>query len=305
MSADPHQRVLTRRQWLVGVGACAGAGLPILRAVAEGNPSLSFGLVTDVHSADIPPKTNRHYRDALEKLGQAVDTFRQRKAEFIIQLGDFIDADPAKVDDLGYLAAARKVWDRFEGPKYHVLGNHCVTVLSRKEFMDGIGWPGRNAHYSFDQAGWHFVVLDACYRRDETPYNAGNFDWKDSWVPAAEQQWLRDDLRKNAAKPTIVMLHQNLQDQKVSTGVKNADQVRSILEAAGNVVAVLQGHEHKGDYDRINGIHYVTFQGNIVGPASEGSTYAIVTLGPGRTIAIRGFGRESSRKLVGQVAGPR
>ena len=39
--------------------------------------------------------------------------------------------------------------------------------------------------------------------------------------------------------------------------IKNATDVRKVLEASGKVLAVFQGHNHKNDYNEIGGIHYM------------------------------------------------
>jgi len=46
------------------------------------------------------------------------------------------------------------------------------------------------SYFSLDHGGVHFVVLDACYRKDGISYDAGKFDWKDTDIPAVEREWL-------------------------------------------------------------------------------------------------------------------
>jgi len=129
---------LSRRQFL----KCAAAGIGTSAAgwFSEGRMALaetavepfSFGLVTDVHYADVAPKGSRYYRDSHEKLRLAVDTFNQRKVPFVVELGDFVDAGSSKADDLKYLQSIRKVFETFHGERHYVLGNHCVTRLTKE-----------------------------------------------------------------------------------------------------------------------------------------------------------------------------
>ena len=45
--------------------------------------------------------------------------------------------------------------------------------------------------------------------------------------------------------------------------IKNADVVRGLLEADGQVLAVFSGHDHRGEIAVRNGIHYFVLEGNV------------------------------------------
>jgi alkaline phosphatase len=279
----------------------AGAAAVAIPAAAQAQPpsgeTFSFGVITDLHYAEIAPKGKRYCADSLAKLRQAVATFTARKLPLMVELGDLIDAGPSKADDLGYVKVMRKALEEFPGQHRIVLGNHCVFTLTKEEFLAGLGRPATPTYYSFDQGAWHFVVLDGDFRRDGTAYRAGNFHWTDAWIPDDQQQWLAGDLRRAGKRPTVVLVHQNLQDSTASCGVKNAHRVRKILQDAGNVKAVLQGHLHEGASVRIEGIPYFTFKAAVEGPVAENNAYAIVTLGPGDRVDVEGFGRQPSQRL--------
>ena len=59
----------------------------------EAEQPVSFGLITDLHYADKPPAGSRHYRDTPDKLAKAAERFANDKLDFVVELGDFIDAD--------------------------------------------------------------------------------------------------------------------------------------------------------------------------------------------------------------------
>ncbi len=294
----------TRRRFLTTAGAALGFGAAGLLAPRRGlcagegdEPALAFGVVTDVHYADAPPRGSRHYRDSLAKLRAAVDTFSRRKVAFAVELGDLIDSGPSKQAELEHLRAADEVYGVFRGPRHYVLGNHCLNALAKDEFLARGGARVKKSFYSFDCGGFHFVVLDANFRRDGTPYAAGNFSWTDTWIPRPEQQWLADDLHQAAARRSFVFVHQNLDDETDPHGVKNAPVVRRILEEAGNVVAVFQGHKHSGGYVQIGGVHYVTLRAMVEGPTVKNNAYAIVTLDASGRPRIEGFGRQDDGKF--------
>jgi len=285
-----NRRDLLKRA-VAGAGLSAVAGsFRLWAAEPRAEPSLCFGVVTDVHYADIPSRGVRDYRRSLEKLKQAVATFRKHSPAFIIELGDLIDADPEKRDDLKYLETARAVLKGFSGPCHYVLGNHCVWVLGKERFMAGGGL--ERSYYSFDSGPCHCVVLDACFSKDEQPYQPGRFDWKDSWIPAEEQRWLADDLARAKDRRTLIFVHQNLHDETRNCGIKNAPDVRKILERAGNVLAVFQGHEHTGGYAHLGGIHYITLRGMVEGSDLGSNAYAMVTVEGRDRLRVEGFGKQ-------------
>lgn len=77
-------------------------------------------------------------------------------------------------------------------------------------------------------------------------------------------------------------------------GVKNAPDVRKILEASGKVLAVLQGHHHQNDCKEIDGIHYCTLRAMIEGSGAENNACVVMDILPGDTIRITGFRKQKS-----------
>ena len=57
-----------------------------LASSSSGLQKITFGFVTDVHQADKDPSSNRYYRDAVDKLTDAVSVFNARNdLRFIYQ----------------------------------------------------------------------------------------------------------------------------------------------------------------------------------------------------------------------------
>ena len=75
--------------------------------------------------------------------------------------------------------------------------------------------------------------------------------------------------------------------------MKNAHEVRSILERAGNVHAVFQGHDHAGGFHTVNGIPYITIKAAVTGPGLENNAFAIVHV-KNREIMERGYGKQEN-----------
>ena len=123
-------------------------------AAASPAAPVRFGIVADIH------KDVMH--DADERLTRFIDRMQEVKPDFILQLGDFCTPAP---QNRQFLA----IWDRFRGPRHHVLGNHDMDGdqtkgpdkkynFTREETMAYWGMPAR--YYSFDLGGLHFVILD-------------------------------------------------------------------------------------------------------------------------------------------------
>ena len=255
--------------------------------------TISFGMIADTHYADKNTWGTRYYRDSDEKLVQCIETFNELKPSFIIELGDFID-DNVKEIEIGYLKKIDSIFSQFNGDRYYVLGNHDMSSLSKEEFLSVTSAHGK--YYSFDYSSFHFVVLDGNYNGDGSDYNAGNFYWTETYINTPQLEWLRNDLEKASNKTTIVFTHQNIHNENDNYRLNNAREVRLILEQAGNVCAVFQGHYHNGGYNVVNGIHYVTLQGAVENPGLENNKYAL-TDADRDNIKIEGYGKQNSYEL--------
>ena len=260
-----------------------------LYAADEETPSLNIGLITDLHYADKPASGSRHYRETPGKLAEAADHFAQYKPEFIVELGDFIDAADSVAAELGYLKRINRDYSQICKQRHYVLGNHCVYTLRKREFLDAVEQP--KSYYSFDAGKFHFVVLDSCFRTDGMPYGRKNFEWTDPNLPPAELEWLKDDLKKTNRK-TVVFAHQRL-DVSDHYGVKNAVAVRKTLEDSGKVLAVFQGHSHDNAHREIAGIHYCTMVAMVEGSGAQSNGYSILKIASNGTIAVSGFRKQN------------
>ena len=266
-----------------------------------GRGTIRFGLVTDIHYADADTVGSRFYRHSLDKLTECVELMNAKTVDFLIELGDFKDQNspPVEQKTISYLQGVEKVFQQFNGPTYHVLGNHDEDSISKAQFLSNIentDISSDRSYYSFDFKGLHFVVLDANYKADGTDYDHGNFDWTDTNIPAAELAWLKEDLSV-ASGPVILFVHQLL-DGTGSHYVKNADEVRLILQESGKVLTVFQGHYHQGSHRCIKGIHYYTLKALVEGPGAENNAYAIVEVLPETTIAITGYRKAVSKQFT-------
>lgn len=297
MSSQITRRAFLHQSGGVGVAASGLCLMSQTHARETEDEAFAFGIVTDLHYADKPNAGSRYYRDSVAKLEQCVTTLNEKKLAFTIQGGDFIDKAPDKPTELRYLKTIRETFDEYKGEKHFVLGNHDLATLSKSEFLDNCGATISDSFYSFDKAGFHFVVLDANFLEGGKPYDSGNYNWTDTWIHSTQREWLADDLKLATDRKTIVFVHQNLHDEKDPHGIKNAPLSRTVLEEAGNVLAVFQGHDHRGAYKQINGIHYLVLKALVEGPALKNNSYGVVAIDTGNKISIDGFGRQADQSF--------
>jgi len=287
---SPEFETISRREFLRAGAALVAAGALGAGALADARTKpardgIVIGIFTDSHYADRNRGGNRYYRDSSAKLTEFVAAMNKAKPDFAVVLGDFVDKGRTLQAEMAYLKHIEGVFGKFKGPRHHVIGNHDVATFTKAQFTAGTGMPAPN--YSFDSGPIHCIVLDANFKKDFKPYKAGNFNWTQTYVPPDEQKWLKADL-KATAKKTVVFIHQPLDDEKGSHGVKNSPEVRRILERSGKVQAVFQGHNHRGAYRSINGIHYFTMQAMVEGPGLKNNAYALAHIAA-KGVKVKGF----------------
>jgi hypothetical protein len=284
--------------------ACFVCFALVLPALANaGTDVIRFGLFTDLHAHDVDsPLDGKWMTHTEERVAAFVDAMNGWDADFVIELGDYVNGwlvfggdlgDAARIPDI--LAWTETLYAGFEGPRYHVLGNHDVYNLSKQEYLDRVSVD--QTYYSFDVGAFHFVVLDLQYAEDGTDL-AYTYSGVAGFVPEAEIAWLQQDLAASD-DPTIVFVHQMLDQYVEELGralVSNQPEVQGILEADGDVVAVFQGHDHDNAHDSVGGIHYVTFEALV----DQGTppSWASITLDPSSgTIRVEGAGAQVDYEL--------
>ena len=225
----------------------AGFALPVfLEGCGPRSQRIRFAVCTDVHQDII--------HDGPERINTFIQAAEKANAGFVIQLGDF--CFPLEENK-----AFMEKWNSFNGPKYHVLGNHDMDVSSKAVTQKF--WNMENPYYSFDQGGFHFVVLDPNYFLHEgefVDYENGNYyahAGSRAFLPKPQVEWLKKDLEATD-KFTIVFSHQSL----ISPGsIKNQEAIRELFEKVNldqkRVIACFSGHEHRDYHLERNGIHYI------------------------------------------------
>lgn len=208
-----------------------------------------FGICADVHQG----WCGADYSAALKKF---ITEANEREADFIIQLGDF--ANPGK---LGELALAE--WKKFNGPAYHVLGNHDAEGCGKEKAMQFLAMDKK--YYSFDSGKYHFIVLDTNYikiGKEYIDYYSERHDpaFFSCHISSEQLEWLRKDI-DSTDKRCFVFTHAALAVGDWT--VQNLHELQAIFWAANEkagynkVTMCFSGHDHADAYLCQGGVHYV------------------------------------------------
>lgn len=294
---------LNRREFLAACGAFAA--FELTGAPSGEAPLVRFGVLTDCHYADknmMPSggswkNGDMYYRDSLVKMRRFVSVMNERKPDFVIELGDFKDmsAHPTKEETFGFLETIEAEYAKFEGPRYHVLGNHDMDIFTKEEFFSRITNDGVRptcGHYAFERGGVRFLALDSCYAedRDDRPFANENWRGNGIFIPPAERAWLKAELAAAGNRPVIAFCHHRLDpNTQPGTAVHNASEIRSIFKEAGNVRAVFTGHVHTGGSCNMDGMLYYSLRGMVIGPSDVANSFAEVGVYPSGHVSITHF----------------
>lgn len=303
MTNSPEGYSLARRRFIKLTGM-ATTGLLLNSCFPGKSKPVRFGLVTDSHYADREPAGKRYYRESLDKMKECIDVMNKEKVDFVIHLGDFKDEDKNKEseDTLKYLRAIEAQFGKFDGPRYHCVGNHDVDSITKQQFLSNVENTGigqDKSYYSFDSGDFHCVVLDSNFHEDGRDhfYKEGA-DWRNTNMPQDELQWLSEDL-KSTDLPILIFTHHPLHTFKKHE-VRNYEDIQRVLESQKNVVAVFQGHVHQENYVNVSGIHYFTQLAMVDHSGPENNSFSIVSISE-EEIQIDGYRRVSDQSYKHQV----
>jgi len=249
--------------------------LGLYAEAAEQPPDLRFGFVTDLHYGDLDASGDINYRLGLDKLATAVAAFDAEDLDFVLQCGDHAEVALASspAQGLADLEAAVAALEDATAPVYHVLGNHDFGGgVTKEQAVAAMGMP--SAYYTFEVNGITCVVLDS----SGTSHGATQLEWLETTLAGATA--------------ALVFTHRWIHSDGHAAAVTDSAETRSVIEAAGNVIAVIEGHNHSNDSATINGIPYYAMQA-ATRQASAACARAIITL-RGRTLAIVGSDGQTS-----------
>ncbi|KAL8057291.1 hypothetical protein ABFX02_04G175100 [Erythranthe guttata] len=265
----------------------------------QNKPLLSFGVISDVQYADIPDGHSflgvpRYYRHSLHVLQRAVKSWNHQNLKFAINFGDIVDGFCPKDQSLTSVNKILNEFRLFNGPTYHMIGNHCLYNLPRDKLLPllNIRNPNYLAYYEFSPIPeFRFVVLDGydvsaigwpkdhpntkkavnflAERNPNSDKNSPNgligrdrrFLMFNGAVGKEQIEWL-DRVLGDATKldqKVVIGCHLPLDADASSNEALlwNYNEVMDVVHRYSCVKACLAGHDHKGGYSvDSHGVHH-------------------------------------------------
>ncbi|XP_057787910.1 manganese-dependent ADP-ribose/CDP-alcohol diphosphatase-like [Salvia miltiorrhiza] len=262
-------------------------------------PLASLGVISDVQYADIPDGSSflgvpRYYRHSLHVLQRAVKKWNEEKVNFVINFGDIVDGYCPKDQSLAAVKNIVNEFSLFNGPIYHMIGNHCLYNLSRETLLPMLNIPTTDLHAYYDFSPvpeYRFVVLDgydisAIGWPDDHPnaVKAADFLWErnpnsdknspngllgrdrrflmfNGAVGKEQLEWL-DGVLQDATcsnQKVVICCHLPLDPQASSNEALlwNYNEVMDLIHRYDCVKVCLAGHDHKGGYSVDSyGVHH-------------------------------------------------
>jgi len=294
---------ISRRKFIGTVGATGAALAAGVTATAFGmageRPRLKPKRVLRIaHLSDIHVQPEGAAPEGMARALRSVQNLTD-KPDVIFTGGDCV------MDSLGADKARTKAqWATFKAvlknecslPVFHCIGNHDVWGWARDDgetkadrlygkqwAVEEFGIKGR--YYSFDKAGWHFIVLDGTHCLDvkkEGESYTGKLDEE-------QFEWLKAELDKTAAERPICLLshipimcfcafldgeNEKDGDWHVPGAWMHIDarRIKDLFLEHKNVRLCLSGHMHLHDKVEYLGVKYLC-NGAVSGGWWEGSHY--------------------------------
>lgn len=272
---------------------------------------LVFALCSDLHFGPEAlfqgrlRKLTAHAGPLLRRFVERMNT--EVKPSLVLNLGDDLE-DEGPAGDRARYRECMEILGGLEAALAHVAGNHDTVHLSAAELV--AAWRASSPraiaprepaslHYTFDHAGYRFVVLHTRERKDlDITLGEEQLAWLEATMGALD-------------RPCFVAMHHPASDQHLVGNrwfeghanialLQERKRLRATLEAQnarggpGRVLAVFNGHLHWNHLDLHGGIPYVTVQ-SLVENLDEDR--------PGRPAEAHAVVRVSRSRIVVEVAG--
>ncbi len=266
---------------------------------------LTFAVITDVQTgdnADDPswsiggsPEEYRRYSTGTQRMQEFVDEFNgDGTIQACVNLGDWVDTTSEDGTRIALLDALVTQSLGLPTAVIGTEGNHETAKLAGADFISSVDAnhvTRANTHtdlggyisYTYDVGGIRFVVLSSGSNRTE----AGKLTWFETQLNAS-------------TLPVIVLTHYPLwlATEWQWTYASNYADYQTLIEAAGNVQAVICGHYHPDDIDVvINNVPYIKLPGSVLAPDAADNAYLKIEIIP--YVVFTPDGMKANIKITG------
>lgn len=284
-------------------------------------PLFSFGVISDVQHADVPDGRSfigvpRYYRHSILVLQRAVRKWNNhKKHKFVLNFGDIVDGFCPQDQSLNTVRKVVAEFEKFDGPVYHMIGNHCLYNLPRNKLLPMLKIPNDDgrAYYDFSPTPeFRFVVLDGYdisaigwpedhpntlkavkFLQEKNPNTEKNspeglvglqrrFLKFNGAVGKEQLKWLDGILQEatEMRQNVVICCHLPLDPGATSKEALlwNYDEVMNVIHSYNCVKACLAGHDHKGGHSiDSHGVHHRVLEAALeCPPGTDGFGYVNV-----------------------------
>jgi len=310
-------------------------------------PMFTFGVIADVQYADIPDGRSflgvpRYYRHSISVLQRALSAWnKQGNIKFSINFGDIVDGFCPKDKSLWAVQKVVDEFDKFDGPTYHMFGNHCLYNLPRSKLVALLKMPtdSNRAYYEFSPCPeYRFVVLDAYdfstlgWPRDH-PVTAAAMKFLEEKNPNTDKNspeglvgvdrrfvmfngavgkeqlsWLSDVLQDASERRQNVILCSHLPMDPGSASpvglMWNYDEVMAVVRRYNCVKACFAGHDHRGGHTvDSHGVHHRTLEAALECPPGT-SAFGHIEAYPDKLLLVGSDGMDDTEMCFQSPARP-
>lgn len=265
--------------------------------------SFKVAVLADCQYCNQPDRGKRMYKTSDQRLREFVKESNKHDLIFTIQLGDLIDKDYESFSPI------LKILGDLKNPLYHVLGNHDFSVSPKPKSAVLNLLKLKERYYSIKVNNYRFIVLDGndlsfhAYEKGSEKYQEAELYYEQNNIKApkwngalsqAQMQWLEKHLKEaeNLKEKVILFCHFPI-FPKDHHNLWNDHELKELLEKFSCVKAFINGHNHKGNYAKKKGIHYMTMKGMVENVEPTFSIMEFTEDG----INVKGFGTEKSREI--------
>jgi alkaline phosphatase len=215
---------------------------------------MKLGIFTDSHYSTWD-RYDRPYSGVLEKIKKALAHFEKENCDYIICLGDLIDKEKTKEEELATFQKVVAAFDVCKVPMFVLVGNHDTLDFEKQTFYQILGENRKPKTMRVGEK--ELLFLDTCFFAD-----GREFTPESGWDRGKLQDLdgFKNALKESTAKEIYVFTHFCI-DPAIDEGHRavNANKIMQAMENDGRVKAVFQGHHHKNITSNVNGISYFAY----------------------------------------------
>ena len=232
---------------------------------------IEFTALSDVHISYNKNVINKETRltQSIKNLQSAVRQINKSDCDFVVFAGDSL----AKTDKKNLVLFA-KIIRKLNKPYYVTVGNNDVSQVSeldKKEFFHLLNMYSGNKTRKTPcvirkNKDFVFIMMDGVNQFVPMP----NGNYKEN-----ELIWLNKQLKKYKNRKVVIIQHFPIIEPAENDNLKthNADKYLELVSKHKNVLAIISGHYHEENLQKINGIYHISLPS-----LSESKEYEEITI---------------------------